>query len=117
MLATRYIEALNSGDAETVIALFRDDATIEDPVGGAVRRGHTQIAQMYRTAFSRTLRVMLEIPPRGSYGDSAAYAFTVILPDTILKVIGILTFDENGLISSMRSFHGPSDRCARTPGP
>lgn len=109
-LAGAYLEALNGGDPEKVIALFHDDATVEDPVGGPLRRGKAEIAEMYRMAFSGSLRVEIEVPPRGSLSDSAAYAFTVFLGPITLKVIGVLSFDENGLITAMRAYHGPSDR-------
>ena len=34
-----YVDGLNAGDADAVIALFAPDAVIEDPVGSSEKRG------------------------------------------------------------------------------
>lgn len=108
-LADRYIEALNSRNATRVVALFRNDATVEDPVGSPIRRGRAELQAFYDTALSQVLRIEVRIAPRGSSSDACAYAFDVILPNAILGVIGVLTFDEDGLIRTMCAYHGPSD--------
>ena len=108
-LAERYLAALNGGDADRVLALFHEDATVEDPVGGTLLRGLTDIEPFYRRAMARDLRVELDAPIRGSHGDCAAYAMRVMLAEMTLAVIGVLTFDAEGLITEMRAYHGPSD--------
>jgi steroid delta-isomerase len=108
-LAERYLAALNRGDADAVLALFHVDATVEDPVGGTRLRGLTEIEPFYRRAMARDLRVELEAPIRGSHGDCAAYAMRVVLADMTLRVIGVLAFDAEDLITEMRAYHGPSD--------
>ena len=35
----RYVAALNAGDLEGIVALYADDATVEDPVGSEPQRG------------------------------------------------------------------------------
>ena len=35
----RYVAALNAGDLDGIVALFADDATVEDPVGSEPRCG------------------------------------------------------------------------------
>ena len=108
-LAERYLAALNRGDADAVFALFHLDATVEDPVGGTQLRGLTEIEPFYRRAMARGLRVELEAPIRVSHGDCAAYAMRVVLADMTLRVIGVLAFDDEDLITEMRAYHGPSD--------
>ena len=105
-----YLETVNSNDPEAMVRLYRHDALVEDPVGsGTLLRGHDEIRAFYENAFSAPLTVQLETEPRGSFGDTAAYAFRVTRGAAILKVIGVLTFDEDGLIMSMRAYYGPSD--------
>jgi steroid delta-isomerase len=108
-LAEGYLAALNSGDAEAVLARFHLDATVEDPVGGTRLHGLVEIEPFYRRAMAQDLRVELEAPIRGSHGDCAAYAMRVVLVGMTLRVIGVLTFDAEGLITEMRAYHGPSD--------
>jgi steroid delta-isomerase len=108
-LAQGYIDALNGRSADRVVALFREDATIEDPVGTPPWRGRAEIEAFYGSALDQVLRVEVQTAPRGSYGEAAAYAFRVHLSNRTLDVIGVLTFDEAGLIRSMRAYHGPSD--------
>ena len=43
----RYIELLANGSADELAALYTPDATVEDPVGSGVRRGHDDIRKLY----------------------------------------------------------------------
>lgn len=105
-----YLDTVNSNDPEAMVRLFRPDALVEDPVGsGKMLRGHDEIRAFYENAFSTPLTVQLETEPRGSFGDAAAYAFRVMRGTAIMKVIGVLTFDDNDLIATMRAYYGPSD--------
>ena len=106
----RYLDTVNRNDPEAMVRLYRPDALVEDPVGsGKLLRGHDEIRAFYEHAFSMPLTVHLDAEPRGSFGDAAAYAFRVARGGAILKVIGVLTFDENDLIATMRAYYGPSD--------
>lgn len=111
--ARRYLDTVNLNDPAAMADLYRPDGEIEDPVGsGAIVRGREEIRAFYEGAFSVPVRVELEGVPRGSYGSEAAYMFRVTRGADRLNVIGVLAFDEAGLIRSMRGFHGPSDRNA-----
>lgn len=35
-----YVAALNAGDLEAIVALYADDASVEDPVGSEIGRAH-----------------------------------------------------------------------------
>jgi steroid Delta-isomerase len=50
----RYVELLGMGSADELTALYTSDATVEDPVGTGVRRGHDEIRDLYRGVESRT---------------------------------------------------------------
>ena len=43
----RYIELLAAGSADELAGLYTPDATVEDPVGSGVRRGHDAIRELY----------------------------------------------------------------------
>ncbi|WP_424212364.1 nuclear transport factor 2 family protein [Streptomyces sp. BI20] len=109
---TAYVEGFAAGDAEALIGLFAPDAIWEDPVGTEPRKGIEAIAEVYRHAAADTF-LTLDTEIRASHGNEAAMAFTV---DTRhegrrlrIKVIDVMTFDEEGRIARMRAYWGPSD--------
>ncbi|MGT2494693.1 nuclear transport factor 2 family protein [Cupriavidus basilensis] len=69
--------AFNAADAERVAALFADDATVEDPVGGPMIAGRESILAFYRHATSLGARLEVVAAPRGSHGNAAALRFAV----------------------------------------
>ena len=112
-----YIDAFNRSDADAIVALYADDATVEDPVGTPVKSGRKAIAEFYAYAIKSGARLRLAAPIRGSHGNSAAMAFDVELnmpqgdktARAVIRVIDVMTFDKEGKFSSMRAFWGASD--------
>ncbi|MFF2084230.1 nuclear transport factor 2 family protein [Nocardia sp. NPDC058176] len=107
----RYVEAVGNGTAADIVALYREDATVEDPVGSEPHVGHAAIRKFYdviepleRSSELFTVRVA---------GDSAAFSFRIVTRfgdnSFTLDPIDVMTFDENGLITSMRAFWSPDD--------
>jgi steroid delta-isomerase len=118
-----YIDSFNRVDVDAIIALYADDATVEDPVGSPVKKGRAEIAEFYKMAIKTGARLELAAPIRGSHGNSAAMAFDVKLkmPENMgggsgtIRVIDVMTFDEQHRFSSMRAFWGPSDMDMKKP--
>ena len=109
-----YLDTYNRDDLEGIVALYAEDATVEDPVGKPVMKGRQAIRDFYRYAMTTGARLSLAAPIRGSHGNSAAMAFdvTLTLPPhgkLVIRVIDVMTFDEAGKFSSMRAFWGSSD--------
>jgi steroid delta-isomerase len=107
-----YIDEVSRGDAEAVTALFADDAVVEDPVGTEPRRGLAEIAAFYRETAAGRVRLSLVTPIRGSYANRAAMALTVEVPgDSPMRIraIDVFTFGDDGLITAMQAYWGPSD--------
>ena len=108
-----YIDAYNRNDLEAIIALYHDDATVEDPYGSSPREGKTKIVEFYRNVMANGATLQLCAPIRASHGDAAAMAFDAVvkLPqgEVRVRVIDVMTFDEAGLITSMRAYFGPGD--------
>lgn len=109
----RYIDAYNRNDLESVIALYDEHATVEDPYGTPPHQGKSQITDFYRGAMASGATLQLVAPVRGSHGDAAAMAFDAVvkLPEGEARVcvIDIMTFNDEGLIVSMRAYFGPGD--------
>ncbi len=108
-----YIDAFNRDDVEAIIALYAEDATVEDPVGTEPKRGIAAIAEFYRMAMRTGAKLSLSEPIRTSHGNAAAMAFEVRLQleqgPSLIRVIDVMTFAADGRFASMQAYWGPSD--------
>lgn len=107
-----YVDGLNRGDAEAVIALFADDAVIEDPVGTGPKQGQA-IRDWFQQAVAMKAQLTLATPIRGSHGNAAAMAFTVTTEwegrSVRIRSLDVCTFDEAGRITRLEGYWGPDD--------
>lgn len=103
-----YAAAWGSRDREAWLATFALDATQEDPVGEAVRRGHREIGQFWDQAMDRYDSI--EIVPREVYviGREAAMVWTIngATADGAVTFDGVDVFslDDTGRIASVRAY-------------
>lgn len=112
-----YVDAFNRVDPEAIVGLYADNATVEDPVGTPPKAGRAEIAAFYAYAMKTGAKLKLAAPIRASHGNSAAMAFDVELQmpqgsgtvRAVIRVIDVMTFDENGKFDSMRAYWGRSD--------
>jgi steroid Delta-isomerase len=111
----RYLELAARGSADEIAALYADDATVEDPVGSELRRGRDAIREFY--AAVENLERHVELEAIRVAGNEAAYLFnlTIKLGDnwTHIAPIGVMTFDDDAKITSMRAYWSPSDLTTR----
>lgn len=108
-----YIDGFNRSDAQAIVDLYADEATVEDPVGKPQMRGKEAIARFYKNSIKTGAKLSLAAPIRASQGQEAAMAFDVQLnmPQgrALIRVIDVMRFDSEGKIASMRAFWGLSD--------
>jgi len=110
----RYVERVNAADAAGIVALFAEDATVEDPVGTPLVRGRAALEAFYDDAVTRDLSLRILSGPHGSFGNSAAMAAEVTVTPPRqgrcrIRLVEIQTFDEQCRITSMRAFWGKED--------
>jgi steroid delta-isomerase len=107
----RYLELLAGGTADDVVTLYADDATIEDPIGSDIRRGHDAIHEFY--ANIQGAKKETELAQLRVAGSEAAFVWHLRLDAgahrTEISPISLMTFDEDAKITSMRAFWSPSD--------
>ena len=107
-----YVRALNEGHVDGIVALYAEDAEVEDPVGSAPKRGLDEIRAVYTASTQLRLEVALEGPIR-AVGNDAAFAFSVSFDArgrrTTICPIDLFRFDAQGRIVQMRAFFGPSN--------
>ncbi len=108
-----YIDAFNRVDVEGIIALYADDASVEDPVGTEPKVGIEAISEFYRMAIKTGAKLKLSAPIRASHGNAAAMAFEVHLDlgegPVVISVIDVMSFNARGQFSSMKAYWGPQD--------
>lgn len=109
-----YLERFNAHDREGYVGLFAPDATLEDPVGSEVKHGHEGIGEFWDTVQSMTENVTLT--PTGSpciAAGEAAFGFRIVNvlggASFVMDAIDVMTFDDDGRITSMRAFWDMAD--------
>ncbi|MCE4052288.1 steroid Delta-isomerase [Pseudomonas sp. Au-Pse12] len=109
-----YVQKVDAGDIEAIVALYAEDAVLEDPVGQPPVRGLAAIAEFYRQGLGTAkVSATLSGPVRVTLNGCAAMAFRIEmlwqgLPCS-LQVIDVMEFDEQGLIRSMKAYWGPAN--------
>lgn len=105
-----YLETFSGGDGAAWAACFAEDGTQEDPVGAPVNTGRAAIQSFHdnmTTTFGSLALVLKEEPV--IIGHEAALSCYAQAGDgegrmRMPRIIDVLTFTEDGLISSLRAF-------------
>ncbi|TNM36386.1 steroid delta-isomerase [Nocardioides albidus] len=108
----RYLDLVaNASSGAEIAALYAPDATLEDPVGTPARKGTEEIAAFYEVLTSRQRST--ELLALRVAGDEAAFSFRVVsgtgAERSVIEPIDVMTFSEDGLITSMRAFWSRQD--------
>jgi steroid delta-isomerase len=105
-----YVESVNSRDVDRLVALFAEDAVIEDPYGGTRHNisGRAAIREFYEFVVAKT-RMELRVVT-GSGGNAAAMAVRAHVGNDVVDNISVALFDEAGLILRYTTYWGPCDR-------
>jgi len=109
-----YIEAMSTNDRDRYVSLFAADATLEDPVGSEVRRGHDAIGEFWDMV--HTLSDTITLVPTGPVrvaGTELAFPMQAVSDvggaEMVVDIIDVFAFDEEGKIAAMRAFWDPSE--------
>lgn len=106
-----YVEMMCQSDIEGIMALYADDATAEDPVGGDVQQGSEAIKNFYSMT-APLLQVELTGPICVA-GNECAFPLLAQLTMgediSYLDATDVLTFNDDGKISRMRAYWNPEE--------
>ncbi|MFC7493381.1 MULTISPECIES: nuclear transport factor 2 family protein [unclassified Nocardioides] len=106
-----YVRLVGSGTSDEIVALYAEDATVEDPVGTDVRTGHAQIKEFYATLDGLEQETTLQALRIA--GGEAVFHFEVVTraggATYTLSPIDVMTFDDDGAITGMRAYWGDAD--------
>lgn len=109
--AERYVHLVANGTSEEIVALYAEDATVEDPVGSDVLRGHEAIRGFY--AALDPLRIETTLFAMRAVDGTAVFHFEIVTHTDDFTVtvspIEVMTFDDDAKITSMKAYWGESD--------
>ncbi|MDD1139362.1 nuclear transport factor 2 family protein [Pseudomonas sp. TNT2022 ID233] len=105
----RYVELVDAGDIDGILALYSEDATVEDPVGQPPIQGLADIERFYRQGLGASkVSVTLTGPVRATLNGCGAMPFRVDMQwagqPCSLHVIDVMEFDDDGRIRSMKAY-------------
>ncbi|CAH0992388.1 Steroid Delta-isomerase [Sinobacterium norvegicum] len=105
-----YMAALKARDLDAIVALYADDAVVEDPIGTPPHVGIEAIREFYKGAVGMPIEPELQGPVRIA-GDEVAFAFRIGMPDVgmTIDIIDTFKFNDAGKIVLMRAFWGPEN--------
>ena len=108
-LVKRYLDTVADGRPEDVAALYAEDATVEDPVGGGhVHIGRNAILGFYKLTEGAALKTEL-LSFRGG-GHEAAFSFAITVGDAMrIEPIETMSFNGEGKITAMKAYWGPAN--------
>ena len=119
-----YIKLFNDQDAQGIVDLYADDATVTDPVGTPPKEGKEAILAFYTMAVKNGAKLELVGPTRIA-GNSAAFPFRctvggmthvdadvaveVELPKggMTIDIIDTFAFNDEGKVTEMKAYWGP----------
>jgi steroid delta-isomerase len=106
----RYVALVSAGNSGAIAELYAKDATLEDPIGAPQRRGRDAIRDFY-AASAGAAQLELSGPVRVCGREAAAPMQATLRgadgKRVFIDIIDLMTFDEDGLITSMRAFWSP----------
>ncbi len=110
-VVNRYVSLVANGTAEDLVALYADDATVEDPVGGEVHIGRQAIHGFY-SAMDNVQRECELVSFRVA-GNEAAFQFrlTVTAGDARMRIepIDVMVFNPDGKVAAMKAYWSAAD--------
>lgn len=105
----QYLARFSAANREGWLALWSDDATMEDPVGTPLKRGKDEIGALFDDGHKNADSI--ELRPTDFLivcGDQASFAMevrpTLGGQTMVIPAIDVMTFDDEGRITSQRAF-------------
>lgn len=106
----RYVQLMCESDTDGIVDLYAADATVEDPVGSDAIQGREVLRSFYAALVSN-LRVEIAGPICAAGKEGAMpllVELTVNERKHYMDVIDVMSFDDDGKITSMRAFWDPA---------
>ncbi len=111
-VCNRYVELVSAGDTDGIVDLYADDCWIEDPIGSERKVGKDALRAFYGGIAELEVNpVMTRFGPVCVAGNEAAFQFELVTKadgvSYTLAPIDVMTFDDDGRVTSMKAFWEP----------
>ena len=103
----RYLETVSQGRPDDIVALYAEDATVEDPVGSDLHIGRGAIRGFYKAVEGADAKT--EVVTLRALGNEAAFFWRLMIGGMTIEIISVMTLDEDGKIASMMAYWGPDN--------
>jgi steroid delta-isomerase len=107
-----YVEAVSGNDVEAVVALFTEDAVVEDPIGTAPHVGHDGLRVFYQIAVDSVEKMVLEgnVRARDQWGACGMLAYPKGMDmKFVIETLDVMEFNDAGKIMRMTAYWGDSN--------
>ena len=104
-----YWDVLRTMDTDRWVDLYTDDASVEDPVGGPIFRGKSELRRFFdgvkrsMTLLDLSPETIFFAPPQAAV-HFAARAVPRQGPEFVLRGIVTYAFNESGKVTQMRAY-------------
>lgn len=106
----QYVDAMCGDDVEQVMALYADDAIVEDPIGTEAHHGKDAIRAFYAGAIGGVEKMVLDgnVRARAPWG-ACAMSLTIKGGAGGMEVLDVMKFNDDGKIVAMMAYWGDSN--------
>lgn len=107
-----YAEAVSGDDVEAILALFTEDAVVEDPVDSEPHRGQEALRAFYQGAIEAVDKMTLDgsVRARGNKGAAAMLAYPKGAGGSVvIETLDVMAFNDDGKITSMTAYWGDNN--------
>lgn len=105
-----YVTFLNAGDADSIMTLYGENPSIEDPIGNKPIVGRDAVHAFYKRAapgLKGKVRLAGRVVVTGLEGAMPMLAELGAPSNSVLDVVDVMTFDATGKITVMRAYVSP----------
>lgn len=107
----QYVDAMSAGDVDAIVAIYAEDAVVNDPVGSEPLRGHSAIREFYTSSTEAVERMTLEgnVRARGSWGACAMLAYPKGVDGMVIETLDVMEFNDDGKVVAMTAYWGDTN--------
>ena len=113
--ALKYFSCFAAADVDGIVALFAEDAVVEDPVGGTPQRGLAAIRKFFESGFVHVGGGFSFVPEGNVRVAERAVACAAVAtveradPPFRMETLDVWTVGEDGKFTSMKAYYGPTN--------